>query len=242
MSALINKNFSYASYESMLKNFLDKGYVFRSFAQPQDSTHQVLMRHDIDFDVELAYEIAKLEHNYNVQSTFFYMLRSHHYNFLEKKVLDTVTATLKLGHNLGLHFDCANYKNSSFEEKRQVIKKEVQTIEEWLNFEVSAVSFHRPEKELLRESGELTKPLKHTYMPEFLDEMTYLSDSKGEWRYGHPLESKAFEENQNIHILVHPIWWKKKDLERSQVIEHFIETKSDNLKNSIEANCTVYRR
>ena len=34
--------------------------------------NQLILRHDIDFDIKAAYEIALIEHEINVKSTFFF--------------------------------------------------------------------------------------------------------------------------------------------------------------------------
>ena len=43
--------------------------------------------------------------------------------------------------------------------------------------------------------------------PRFFSEMGYCSDSRGLWRYGHPLNHEAVEKRRSLQLLTHPIWW-----------------------------------
>ena len=49
--------------------------------------------------------------------------------------------------------------------------------------------------------------LQNVYGHIFSKEMTYISDSTGRWRSGHPLDSEAFHARRPIQLLTHPIWW-----------------------------------
>lgn len=57
--------------------------------------------------------------------------------------------------------------------------------------------------------------------------MKYFSDSNGEFKYGNPLQSKDFKHLNNIQLLIHPIWWIDKNLNRDLLIK---KLKGDMLK------------
>ena len=71
MNSLFKKN-----YKDFINEFLLNGYrvvMFDSF--DSSKKNQLILRHDIDFDIKAAYEIAVIEHELNVKSTFFFAKR-----------------------------------------------------------------------------------------------------------------------------------------------------------------------
>ncbi len=44
----------------------------------------LILRHDVDFSVDRALELAKIENNYGISSTYFFLLHSDFYNIFEK--------------------------------------------------------------------------------------------------------------------------------------------------------------
>src|SRR2546430_155901 len=64
----------------------------------------VVLRHDVDFAPEYSLELAELEHDAGVVSTFFVLVDGHFYNPLECEVIDQLRRIHALGHEVGLHF------------------------------------------------------------------------------------------------------------------------------------------
>ena len=75
-----------------------------------------------------------------------------------------------------------------------------------LNIEIDIVSFHRPEKKYIGSMEKIAGKI-HTYMPEFVNNIKYCSDSQGEWRYENPYDILANKKIKKIQLLTHPIWW-----------------------------------
>ena len=48
-------------------------------------------------------------------------------------------------------------------------------------------------------------------MPNFFKKIAYCSDSRGSWKYGHPLTKIAIKEGTAIQLLTHAEWWQLKD-------------------------------
>ena len=47
----------------------------------------IILRHDIDFDVDYALKMAKMENKLNIKSTyFFFLLKSNFYNILNPNI------------------------------------------------------------------------------------------------------------------------------------------------------------
>ena len=187
--------------------------------------------------------MARLEAACAAKATYFFLLRTDHYNLFSQSGAESVKQILALGHRLGLHFDLAAY---DFEENEtatdaiaEQVRREAQMLGEWFDTPVDVMSFHRPNPLVLGGDPMLTTPLWHTYMKCYIDQVKYFSDSRGEFRYGHPLESEALAEGRPIHLLTHPVWWSNSGQTPQQSLQHVIERKQKQFRQSLAANCQV---
>jgi hypothetical protein len=240
--------FSYASYRRLLTRLLERGYRFGTFVEAlgnpwAGSSPRVLMRHDIDFDLPAARRMAEVEREVGVEATYFFMLRTAHYSVFTKEGTAEVQKILDMGHHLALHFDCAAYpEDASEEDLASACRKEAGMLGDWFNRSVEVVSYHRPSPVVLTGNPALSAPLPHTYMSQFVNDMKYCSDSRGQWKYGDPTSQTAFQEGQPMHILIHPIWWTDSAIPAEAVLAHWLREQIDFIENSMEANCTVYQK
>ena len=96
------------NYRHQIHQFLAHDYLFVSFPEAplllNKQQRFVIMRHDIDFDLEKALFFAEMEAELGVQSTYFFLLRTNHYNVFSREGTDIVKRILGLGHDMGLHF------------------------------------------------------------------------------------------------------------------------------------------
>ena len=97
---MAHTDFTYEAYTAMLRGFVDAGYKFAGFPEAEtllaDSSPFVLMRHDIDFELEAALRIAQLDAEQGVRSTFFFLARTTFYNVFSIPGTDQVRAILDL--------------------------------------------------------------------------------------------------------------------------------------------------
>ena len=86
--APLSVEFTYDGYTRLLRQLQGKGYEFASFSQSRELAREgkrfVLMRHDIDFDLEKAAEMARVEQREGVRATYFFMIRTEHYNLFSR--------------------------------------------------------------------------------------------------------------------------------------------------------------
>ena len=102
--------FSKRNYIKLLRDFKKNGYSFKNFYNFKNKNN-VILRHDIDFDLNAAVEIAKIEKKEKIRSNFFFMVTSFFYNATSKFNIDRILKIQKLGHHIGLHFNIHNYKD-----------------------------------------------------------------------------------------------------------------------------------
>lgn len=246
MSKTETTDLTHANYRDQLHQFMAHDYRFVSFPEAPLLLNRkerfVIMRHDIDFDLKRALFFAEMEAELGVKSTFFFLLRTEHYNVFSAEGTDLIRRILDLGHYMGLHFDCAAYDPQADEKTlAAACRVESLMLENWFKSPVSIVSYHRPNQRVLEGGAGLSYPLMHTYMKAFTEDIQYYSDSRGRWQFGLPCESEAFKAGRPIHILVHPIWWHEQPVPAYDTLRSFLDTRVEALDRSIARNCVVYR-
>lgn len=198
-------------YAEFVSSILSQGYTCRSFADPESrdtSARNLLLRHDLDIDPTAALPMAHAEHAVGAKATYYVLLSNRHTNPLDREFRDSVQEILSLGHWIGLHFDATQYElNAESSEFSSIVLKEARWLSEITEVPVDSVSFHRPSRDLIASSSQLTAPFVHTYEHIFIREMEYCSDSSGKWSYGPPEERTAIADGLPFHFLTHPIWW-----------------------------------
>ena len=213
-------------FVELITRFKAGGYTFRRFTDPV-AQRTVVLRHDIDFSVEYAVEMAELEARLGVVATYFFMLTGHAYNLLHKDSRRAVSAIRAMGHSVSLHFDPTVHEDvvAGFEEEKSAIEP--------ITGPLSVVSIHRP-GEFLTNGRSLSVP--HTYEKRYFEELKYISDSGGAFSYGYPTDDAAFAEGKPMHVLIHPIWWiapgeTASDVLRSWQAGHFAFLNAETSRN-----------
>lgn len=193
--------FTYDAYRAFLARRQADGYDFRGFHDdpPLRDDPVMLLRHDVDLDLDRAVDLAKVEHAANVQATYFILVTSPFFNVNAVYHRARVRALADLGHWIGLHYDWTDPEAGEVDELADYLDSVA-------GVEVRAVSFHKPASNLVGADAGLTAPLPHAYQPEFVNEIEYCSDSTGAWRYGPPDARPPGA----MQLLTHPEWWADK--------------------------------
>jgi len=201
-------DFTESHYNLLLKT-AKKNYTFESFGTKSVKSH-IILRHDVDLSVHRALALAKLEKKHNVKSTYFFRLRSEFYNIFEKSVLSKIYDIIKLGHNVGLHFDLSFYENKSQKNLIKNLTWEKKVLSELLDKKISVFSFHNPDpKNALSISDYKISQMINVYSKRIRNSYYYISDSNGYWRYSRLFDLLKNNTEKNIQILIHPEWWQK---------------------------------
>ena len=226
-----------SSYISLLFQFRDVGYRCSFFNEkPIKAKKQLFLRHDVDFDLQKAWNMARAEQEEGFTSTYFFLLTSDSYNLLVPKNSKIIREIREMGHEISLHFDPKVYKNVE-----EGLKNEIQLFKEIFKSTVQIISFHRPVEEYLNGSKILDGKIAHTYEDRFFKEINYVSDSSGSFKYGHPLETEEFVQHKTFQLLTHPILWDTKGDSNVNKLEQFICEKEEELSRHIAANCIPWK-
>ena len=137
--------FTRDGYRDLLERALGAGYEFAAFDSGDGVPGRCLLRHDVDVELGAALELARIEAELGVSSTYFVMLRSAFYNLFGRDNHDAVHALVGLGHRIGLHYDAA-YKPPGEVTRSHAasIELEAAFLESMFSIPVRTVSFHQP--------------------------------------------------------------------------------------------------
>lgn len=242
MLASGREKFTYDCYKQFLCRLFEI-YRLTTFQEGKsivDNTNipLLILRHDIDMDLEAALKMALIERDLGVQSTYFFMVSCQLYNVFSSKGAEQVRQILAAGHNFGLHFDCAFHKDISTDNLDSYVSREKQLLESFFDHSIKAVSFHRPGS--LELSGVELEKLPNSYEMVFRERFEYFSDSRGKWARGNPLESEAFLRKKNLHICIHPIWWTVEPKDAFECLLDIVHQLDHRSKQYLSQNCSVW--
>lgn len=235
--------FSFNDYKEIIR-IIKSTDRYMDYHKALYSDKFILMRHDVEYSVERAYELAKVESSMDFTSTFFFQWTNNSYNILSRKNKDLIKDMHERGHTIGLHF--ALNGMTDMEQIRKQIAKEMDILNSMFEFKIDTFSIHRPSKDVLRENIKLPG-LINAYQDEFFTfaenvtentpvSVKYLSDANHIWRYGYP-DEKNILENDKVQILTHPFAWCKKGYDNFDNYKSLIKEKYIELVNSVDNEC-----
>jgi len=198
--------FSYGHYRQALEA-ARSNYAFAVFDDPPaDGRPFILLRHDVDFSLDAALRMARIESELGVHSTYLVLLHAH-YNVLGPPGFAQLREIVGLGHRLGLHYDLAFYARNGLSAS-ETIRRESAVLEDRFGTPVSLVAEHNPGR-VPRPADLDFGPLLDAYSPDFTREIEYLSDSCQSWRQGCFCGFLDPSRHQRLQVLVHPLWWSE---------------------------------
>tara|TARA_R110002073_G_scaffold121180_1_gene263480 strand:+ start:761 stop:1507 length:747 start_codon:yes stop_codon:yes gene_type:complete len=208
--------FNYAEYKNII-TMVSQHLPIKDFKDvlKYNLTKFCVLRHDIEFSIDRALTLARIENELDVTSTYTVQLRNNTYNALSQKNIEAVQEIKKLGHQIGLH---QNPPKMSDNELIKYIQKDIETLEHYYGFSVDRFAFHRcgSNPKLLENYVKVPDKI-NCYAKEFFhyfsgDKPTelrvhYLADSNHKWKYGHPLHIDYTIYPFRMQLLTHPYSW-----------------------------------
>ena len=192
-------SFDLAHYRELLEAAKAGGYRFAGFGdgpEPGD----LFLRHDVDLSLHAAVEMAELEAELEVKTTYLLMTESVFYNLASPEGVEAIARLRELGHAVGLH---AVYPNVVLDERFEHV-----------------VSWHNPQAEYM--SDEIPDAV-NTYGERYFSPQTYRSDSNQRWRAGCPHEELRTGSFRWLQILVHPEIWVYPGATMGQTMRAMVE-------------------
>ena len=184
--------FSKESYKNLLETIVAKGFVFST--DLNIITKELLLRHDIDFDLVLAHQMALIENSLGIKSLYLVMTQNPLYDVSSKESVEHIEKINSLGHEIGLHYDPSVSYIHNFSD--QFCK-----LNSLLGFEAKFYSHHQP---TLYGFSNIEDTGNRISLNAHFSNFEYISDSCMQPR-------KDFFEVINgrnkVHLLIHPEFW-----------------------------------
>ena len=164
----------------------------------------VALRHDVDFAPEYSLELAELEHEAGVASTFFVLVDGGFYNPLERAVVEQVRRIHALGHEVGLHFAVSSAVD---EDLSREVAFRLRVLSEIVGAPVRSFSQHDPANAGFAQVAlpADSEPCVDAYQAIREHGLLYVSESALTWRE-HTFES-ALRAGRNLCLLAHAHSW-----------------------------------
>jgi hypothetical protein len=191
--------FSVEHYRELLRAAAAGGYRWAGFDRPPEPG-DLLLRHDVDLSLHAALELAEVEAEDGVWSTWFLMTRSSFYNLASSEGVQALARLRELGHRIGHH---AVYPDVDLDDRFDAV-----------------VAWHNPDPEFMQ--AEIPGAVNVMRTPYF-EPHHYRSDSNQNWRAGCPheeLERGAFEW---LQLLIHPEIWAFDGDTMRETMESFLD-------------------
>lgn len=199
-----NNFFTLNSYVKILQN--KKTICIKDY-----SNHKmggVLVRHDVDFSIDMAYEFSRHEKDNNINATYYILLTSDLYNPFSKDSKLKINQMISDGFEIGIHFDSTVYGDLDEEELIAKMSIEVDMFEKCFNYKILSYSMHNPST-----SGIYIEypNLISAYNIEIFSDENYISDSSYSFRGKDPFIFIQKSDYQLIQFLTHPIHFFNND-------------------------------
>ena len=240
-------DFSYDYYREILFLLKKDFYLCSFFESPRYTGKQLdrpvaVLRHDIDLDINKALTMAEIEASIGVYSCFMFLTNCTFYSIDDNSVASAIRSIKKMGHDVGIHYDIHQDKNST-------IEVECCRLEYIIGSKIQSISFHRPIPKYINGPTYIGGRI-NAYASDLMN--WYLSDSKGAWREGEPLAIIKNYKNKNnriLQLLVHPIWWGIEGGTASKKLQEFFDNRTigmsiedkDSFDNKLSKHLTVTR-
>ena len=211
-------SFKLSHYKEILELALKNRFAIRSFRDYSGEEKAIILRHDVDFRLDRALEMAKIEISMCIQATYFIRLHSPTYNpfgFKEYKILRTLVD--EYGMDIGLHTEAKDIAAITGGDCVSILKQEKAVLEGITKEPVFSVvehgDFSGVNSRFLFDNQHVLGDLDlawHPHMGQFQD-FAYFADSYREWTDRCPCNwLDISEENTKIQINTHPCYWFEK--------------------------------
>lgn len=242
--------FSFDEYSDIIKAYKP---IIRDFAEVEtekdESRGFCLIRHDIEFSLPRALQMAEIDASHDIPSSFFVQVKNGAYNPLAPLNQKIIRQMRALGRHVGLHFYVTDLSGDDTEEVVRQLEFQTIVLEEALGEKVDRFSYHRPPLWALKLGLRRRTRLINTYDPKFFEltgdgsapqHIKYMADSQHAWKYGHPLP--MCDSHQKIQLLMHPDEWSESGSDPKQNFRELIEMHRAEFIQTIQTECNHFKQ
>jgi len=205
------------NYRQILEKVIARGYKFANYLDIdlESSKKQIILRHDIDYSVGMALEMARIDASYSVRSTFAVLLSSPLYNPLSPANIEAIDEIHTLGHHIALHHLWTLGRPE--EEIRLGIVRGMQVMKHFFPYIQPVFVWHNLMQSTLSSQVE-TSDIVNACGTKVTEKMHYISDSVTR-RTPEELLS-AVGQYKLLNMLIHPLIWMGEKDDMVSMISH----------------------
>lgn len=201
-------DFTLENYRRLIQFAKKKGFRFilhKDEFVPERK--DIIWRHDVEFEPDIALKMAQIEHEEGVVATYFFQLHSPYYNLFDEHYSRVFRQIYDLGHHCGLHFDCRYWGISNESQLDEFISLDCGYLEANLGVVMETFSFHNTTPFTQSCLEYRYGGLINVYSSYFKEHYNYCGDSLGYWRFDR-LEDVLSDDNvQHLQVLTHDANW-----------------------------------
>jgi hypothetical protein len=196
------QSYGTAAYRDLMREVQGAGWTFGSFTAPEEvEGSTIYLRHDVDYSLELAVELAELNNDLGVSGTFCVQLRAQFYNPFEHSEMARLRRLRHLGQHVGLHYVVGPGSAPTPED----VRGDFELLRTVVSDSSPVFSWHQPTPELLAQGP--VPGLVDAYGPRFFRDMVYLSDSTHRASVDELRAEVAAVTDNELQLLLHPVNW-----------------------------------
>jgi hypothetical protein len=214
--------FGLTDFATLLDNLIGAGYVFCPISSLRCDSGQrvVYMRHDIDFHLTDVDQMAAIESERNISSTY-YVLLTQHYNPMSAYNRRILRRLADLGHEIGLHYDLMTYPQD-LEAAQRHLDWEASMLASVTGSPVRSISMHQPFLGTPDPFRQLDQYV-HPHDERCQQDLLYVSDSCRAWRDESLLACFSSDPPRRVQLLIHPELWQDAGYQnRLRYLEHVV--------------------
>jgi len=212
--------FSYLEYRTILNRIQTYLPIIRFDEVTNITDKYCVIRHDVEYSIERAYQLSKIESELGVKSTYVFQICNNNYNPFSHKNRELIHRIHEFGHDIGIHVHLGNF-NENKESIENYIIKQAQLLSIALDYPINKFSIHRPIKTYIENVINIPGYINmsdskfFTFTESFNIynlPVLYLADSNHEWKYGNPLDID-FLKISKMQLNCHPFSWTENGLD-----------------------------
>ena len=223
--------FTYEEYDKITRIFTPNltNLVFSDFCNKNVPNSYFILRHDIDYCLSAAYDLAYFESKKGLRASYFLLLSSNNYNLLSEDSRDFPKKLIDLGHEVGLHYDIMAMSNDNNMSKKDSLMFEIEILSNLSGKDIKSIAMHNPSiygADFFADE----KDFINVYNDKFTKDIKYFSDSCGAWRDEAYYTFTTLKLPDRLQLLTHPLFWGKTKGDRWKRLNAFIKKKHTKIK------------
>ncbi len=204
----MSKEFSIERYREIVLRAREHNYWLPKVSEvgipPLPERRFLLIRHDVDLSIDAAYEMAALESDLGVSTSYYIRLHCPFYNVFEQDVLKKILEIQSLGHEIGFHYEATFYEQLGMDPLNGILT-DIEIFEKIPGRNIVSISQHLPS--MCRVFPELWDKYIDAYQPMLVRDIPYFGDSGRRWREGCIIHKIG--KLEKMHVLIHPAYWTR---------------------------------